>query len=206
MYLSNLYRAYFKHQCESHPVLAHQDGVGERVFAMVGIEEALSDFRSGAKAKGFIFRLIHYTYTVGDDAAHETRKQLQGGFIVARHFSGRNLGTPDYYEAMEQSEQITDELIEKMIADSINGHPLWYHSLDSRQTISVQPVTLLGDGSYTGWLCTFQFANFWRNCTEAEDAPQWSDGGLTPIDLFEDSEPEPEPEPTPTPEPEDIDP
>ena len=184
MYLTNLYRAYFYHQCEAHPALAHQDEVGERVFQVVGIEEALGDFRTGAKAKGFIFRLINYTYTIGDDGGHETQKQIQGGFIIARHFSGRNIGTPDYYAAMEQSEQVADEIIEKMIADSLNAHPLFYHSLDSRQQINVQPVAITGDANYAGWLCTFQFANFWRNCISDADAPAWSDGGLTPHDLL----------------------
>ena len=183
MQQADLYRKYFEHQCVNHPDLAHASTAGSRVFEMVSVEEALGDFRSGAKEKGFIFRLLQYTYTVGDDGVHEVKKAMQGGFVIARYFSGRILGTADYYEAMEDAERVIDEMIEKMLADSRAGHPLWYYSLDARQDIIVQPVTVLGDASYTGWLCTFRWSNFFRNCLSDPAAPVWLDEGATPFEL-----------------------
>ena len=182
MIFQDTYRLYFKHQAENHPSLAHQDLTGERVFQMIGVEEALGDFRTGVKEKAFIMRLLNYNYSIGDAGEHETKKFLEGGFIIARHFSGRAVGTADYYEAMDDSEQVVDEVIEKMLADSRNGHPLWYHSLDSRQNIRVNPRAYTGDASYAGWLVTFSWSNRFRDCITSDDAPAWIDGGLTPYE------------------------
>ena len=76
-----------------------------------------------------------------------------------------------------------DEIVEKMIADSINRHPLFYGSLSTKQDISAQPVLYTGDSTYTGWLYTFNFFNKWRNCITHAEAPAWTDGGQTPHNL-----------------------
>lgn len=180
--LAELYRKYFRHQCVNHPDLLHADAAGSRVFQLIDVEEALGDFRSGAKEKGYIFRLVNYTYQVGDNGNHETLKEVQGGFLVAKHFSSRKTGTTDYYTAVQNSERITDDIIEKMFADSRNGHPLWHSSLDSRQQITVQPQTLNTD-SYTGWLVIFRWWYPFRDCITSEEAPDWGDGGKTPFVL-----------------------
>jgi hypothetical protein len=178
----DLYRKYFKHQCENHPDLAHADTNGSKVFQTIDVEEALGDFRTGAKEKSFIFRLINYTFQVGDDGADETKKIFTGGFIVARYFDQRNTGESDFYTAVESSEKIVDELIEKMVSDSRAGHPLFYHTLDARQNINVQPALQFAPG-YAGWLVTFTFSNPIRICLTDEAAPAWSDGGQTPFEL-----------------------
>lgn len=178
----DLYRKYFKHQVTHHPDLAHADTNGSKVFEVIDVEEALGDFRSGAKEKSFIFRLINYTFSVGDDGGNETRKLFTGGFIVARYFDQRNTGESDYYTAIESSEKIVDELIEKMVSDSRAGHPLFFHTLDARQNINVQPALQFAPG-YAGWLVTFSFSNPIRICLTDEDAPAWTDGGQTPFEL-----------------------
>lgn len=151
---------------------------------MIGIEEAFGDFRSGVKEKDFILRAINYYYAVSDEGTHEARKLATGGFIVAKYFSPRSGGSSSYYEAIEQSERIMDEIIEKIISDSRAGHPLWGYSLNSRQQFNVQDVMFTGDGSYAGRRCVFQFSNFFRICVTSDDAPEWLDGGQTPF-VFE---------------------
>jgi hypothetical protein len=67
-----------------------------------------------------------------------------------------------------------------MIADSQNGHPMFYYSLDNDQDINVTSAPKGLDGSYAAKICTFTFFQHWRNCTTSPDAPTWLDGGLTP--------------------------
>lgn len=177
MIFIDTYRKYFEWQAENHPALLHSDT--RRVFQMVGIEEAMGDFRTGAKEKDFILRGINYYYTIGDDGGHETRKYATGGFIVAKYFSNRN-DLKGMNDALAASEQVMDEIIEKIIADSKNGHPLWGYSLNSRQQFAVQDALYVGDGCYAGRRCIFPFNNFWRNCITHADAPAWLDDGVTP--------------------------
>lgn len=178
--LNDTYRKYFEHQATAHPDLQH--GTGGNVFATINVEEALGDFRAGAKEKGFIFRLINYFFSIGDNGAHETRKEINGGFIIAHYHSPRTGGVEQIYEALRKSEKVGDEIIEKMITDSRNGHPLFGRSFDSNQDVTAQPVTSVGD-NYSGYRYIFKFSNHWRNCITAAEAPAWTDGGTTPHDL-----------------------
>ena len=177
------YINYFKHQAENHPLLAHSDSLGSRVFATITTEEALGDFRSGARSKGYIMRLLEYSYQVTDAGNHEVTKRHEGGFIIAHYHSSRDGGDTQYLEAVAKAERVVDDMIEKMIADSKAGHPLFYYSLDSRQDFIVTPARFIGDASYSGYLCLFSFNSFFRNCITAEDAPAWGDDGATPFDL-----------------------
>lgn len=147
------------------------------------IEEALGDFRAGATTKGYIFRLIDYTYSIANEGNGQVRKTFQGGFVVAHYYSNRNDGSADYHAAKRKAEQVTDEIIEKMIADSINGHPLFNHSFDSRQQINVTPYSAVSGTSYTGYLATFEWTGNFRDCVTSDDAPAWIDGGQTPFSL-----------------------
>lgn len=185
MYFSDLYIAYFKHQAVNHPDLLHDDAVGSRVFEVITVEEALGDFRTAVAEKNYIMRLMHYTYNVGDRGLNEVRKYIQGGFIIA-HYHSDKAGTVTQLEAMALAEKVVDEIIEKMIADSKAGHPLLYHSLDSKQDITVSPVMYVGDNSYSGWMCLFNIYNWWRDCITHEDAPAWLDDGVTPFELLEE--------------------
>jgi hypothetical protein len=181
---NDTYRKYFKHQAVNHPDLAHGDSPGQKVFEVIDIEEALGDLRSVAKAKSFIFRLINYTYQIADPQIRgDVQKHINGGFIIAHHHSARKDGASGFYEAMLKSEKIVDEIIEKMIHDSNTGHPLFNYSLNTPSGVHVQPKIAMGDSGYSGWLCTFHIANFWRNCITSLDAPAWGDGGQTPHDL-----------------------
>lgn len=177
-----LYRKYFLHQCEHHPDLNHSEENGNRVFEVIDIEDALGDFRTGAKEKSYIFRLINYTYSVGDDAEHEVKKTFTGGFLIAKYFDIKNTGKAALYSAMNDSEKVMDEFIEKMISDSQNGHPLFNYSFDSRQQINIQPA-LQVNPSYAGWLITFSWSDHFRICLTDPSAPIWVDGGQTPFEL-----------------------
>ena len=184
MTFSDVYNAYFEHQAINHPDLLHDPASGQRAFAIISLEEALGDFRSGAKAKGPIMRLIEYSYTASDFGAHEVRKRIEGGFIIAHYHSARAGGSDGYLDAMVASERIVDEIVEKMIGDSKAGHPLFYYSLSSRQDFTVNPTRFIGDACYSGYICLFSFSNYFRACPDGEGAPAWLDGGVTPHNLL----------------------
>lgn|GEM_PF-1952022 len=180
---SDLYRKYFEHQAINHPVLQHDPTTrGRKIFAVIDIEESHGDFVGRVPDKGFVMRLINYTYQVGQQE-HQATKSIQGGFMIARYYNESKNGKQDYFSALDASEKIVDEIIEKMIADSQNGHPLFDNYFDSEQYTNVQSINFEGDGTYAGWRCLFRTDQFWRNCLDSPDAPAWLDGGLTPFDL-----------------------
>jgi hypothetical protein len=193
MLQNDAYINYFRWQCANHPDLLHSDEAGSRIFEVIDIDEALGDFRSGVKEKDFIFRLIMYTYSPRL-VDNNFKKQLQGGFIIAKNFSPRK---SNHLEASRAAEEITDHFIAKMISDSANGHSLWMHSLDDGSDISVVPVLLTGDGAYAGWRVIFSFENFFDHCVPGASAPEWLDEGVTPEIYEQEPEPDPEEEETP---------
>lgn len=178
MIFNNLYRDYLLHQAVNHPDLQHQPEK-DKVFEMMSIEEAVGDFRTTIKEKGFIMRGIHYTYSISDKNA-DAMKQLTCGFVIAKYHSSRTGGKEAFQQVLVDTEKVVDEIVEKMIADSKNGHPLFYYSLNTAQNVSVIPKVSAGEVGYSGWLCTFRIANHWRNCIKHTDAPQWADDGKTP--------------------------
>lgn len=181
--VADLYRKYFKHQTVNHPDLLHADTSGAQVFAVIPTEEFVGDFRANAQTKGYIFRLLEYSYQVGDDNTPRTQKRIQGGFIVAHHYSQRDGGTDAYHLAMDRSEQVIDEMIEKIVSDSRAGHPLFGYSISAGQDFQVTPTRMTGDMSYAGYMVLFTFAPDFRICITDPAAPAWVDGGETPFEL-----------------------
>lgn len=169
-----LYRKYFERLCAVHPELLHLDETGKKVFQMIGIEEAYGDFRVNVAEKGYIFRLITYTWSLtGHD---QPLKTPIGGFIIAKYNSSREGGTPAFFEAMESTERLCDMFAAKVLSDSANGHPLFYYSANTLDELrwNASPLVKTGDGSYSGWLCTFHFSNAVKVCLD--DAPvEWQE-------------------------------
>lgn len=180
MIFTNYYIDYFKWQAINHPDLAHDDAEGSRVFEVIDVEEALGDFRGAVKEKAFIFRLILYTYEPRL-AEGEIMKNMQGGFIIAHSFSARDGGGSDHLQALTLSEQVVDQIIAKMIADSRNGHPLFEGSFDTPDGVIVTPVVYTGDSSYAGWRVLFDLASSMDICIPGANAPDWIDEGVTPF-------------------------
>lgn len=183
MTFEDSYINYFRHQAENHPDILHQDVEGLRTFDAISIEEAMiTGLRSGVKPGQTVLKAINYTYNIlrpGTDML----KRIRAGFMVACYYSPRNSTQTQFIEALTTAERITDELIEKMLADSENGHPLFNYSLDSDQDIHVSTMPMKPEGNYIAKICMVSFDQFWRNCITHPDAPAWLDGGLTPFEL-----------------------
>jgi hypothetical protein len=173
------YINYFKHQAETHPDLLHTDS--RRVFEVVDFEEAWSDFRSTIKEKDHIMRLA--LPSGGLSGNSDETIEVMGGFMIAKYFKTRNGTQEDVLDALASSLAIGLDIAEKICADSNNGHPLWYWSAGSPETLdlSYTPRVYAGDAAYAGYMFIFRFNNEWRNCPSSVEAPVWTDGGLTPF-------------------------
>lgn len=176
-----LYRDYWKHQAKAHPTLAHTDAA--RVFQVITIEQALGDYRVGVQAQGWIFRLIEPTYRILLDDSGRYRKYMQGGYVVAKWIDFRAADEDTRHQIVDQVEQVNDDLIAKMIADSMNDFPLFNHSLDSNQQISSELVPITGDASYIGIRTIYSWDTGFVNCLLPLEEEGWADEGVTPYPI-----------------------
>lgn len=174
-----LYHGYNLHQAENHPDLLHSDT--NLVFAQVGVEEAVGDLRSAnVSAKGYIMRSFNPSFRIkpGEQAPEQ---QFDGGFLIARRYDMRNVGTSDYRDAMNGSERIAVDIIRKMYADSVAGHPLFHYKAHSHLTVTARERPVTGDMGYCGWMIFWSLPNIF--CYESPaTGPAWVDGGLTPFE------------------------
>lgn len=181
MTFEDLYIAYFKHQASNHPDILHTDVDGNRAFEVVDLDEGLDQQRTQVQVGGYLLQLFHYSYRVGQSSGTgEAVKIIQGGFKLAAHYEPREDGQDGYQEALRNAERVTDEIIEKMFSDSLNGHPLFYYSLNLNQDMNVTTEPRFVNGSYAAKVCIFSYSNHFRNCITDDAAPAWVDGGVTP--------------------------
>lgn len=179
MIQNDVYHNYFKHQYISHPDLGNGDETG---FEYVSLEEALGEYRRDISSDKIIMRLSMYTYAPNDNEAADAQKLCQGAFVLLKNFSLRSGNKAAYYAAMAATEKVVDEIIEKMLADSRNDHPLFHNSLNTAKNIFVSPREFEGDGK-CGWIVSLRFTTWFRNCITDPAAPAWLDGGETPHEL-----------------------
>lgn len=179
----NSYQSYYKYQCTIHPELLHEDEYDKRVFEVSSFEEAWGQLRDGIVPHGYLFRLIDYTFGLGGAHAGDDRQLKEGGFIIAKHASTREDGTPAEAEAIAKCEDIAKWFANRMLADSQNEHPLFENSINTLQDMgwNAQVVRNVGDGSYYGWLCVFNFSNYINTCLPTEGEADYV--ALTPHDI-----------------------
>lgn len=170
-----LYKNYFEFLTTCHPELLHLRELCKVVFEIKPIEKAFGSFRSTAAEKHYLFRLIEYTYSLADAGDENSLQDIQGGFIVAKYHSNREEGSQAYCQAVTDSEIVALDFAEKMMADSKNGHPLFYHSANNATNLSwtAQVVRCVGDATYSGWLITFRFKAEMHNCIEDHPNEKW---------------------------------
>lgn len=176
------YRNYFRHQCKNHPDLLHEDVSGRKVFEVIDVEEAEGAFRTEASDTGYIFRLINYTFALRSDGGSNALKQPDGGFVIAKLYRARSGGVDSKMQALSDAERIGLDIIEKMVTDSREGHPLFHYSIDSVDELNLfaTPRMYAGDTGYAGWIFTFNFRNFQRTDSQCDASTAWLDGGKTP--------------------------
>lgn len=172
------YYDYFKHQAEAHPSLAHTST--NRVYSLVTLEAALSDLRTDVlDVQGYLLRLIEPTFRFsGQDGV--PHKLIEGGYTIHKYYNRQASGDAAYLQAIADTERVGDDILEKMIADSENGHPLFAGDFSVPDaTSSIRHNT--ADAGYVGWLYLFSWQIPFGFCVPATRA-EWTDDGLTPYD------------------------
>lgn len=171
---------YFKYLCEQHPDLLHAETSGQRVFEVKAYEEAFSDFRTGAQEKAYFVRFIVPTMRM-QGSGMNARKMYQAGLMVGKYYSTREDAKTAKVAAWAAAERVADDFVARMVADSRNGHPLFFNSIDdvSNLNLSGDFLDAEGDGSFAAVLYMFDFSTF--RCVDPAGAeyPEWVDGPLT---------------------------
>lgn len=175
--------AYFQNLAEQHPDVLHSETSGQRAFEVTAYEEAFSDFRTAGQEKAFFVRLV--LPTMRWEASHENaRKVYQAGLMVGRYYSRREAAKSDLVEAWSEAERVADDFVARMVADSRNGHPLFFHSIDRPENLKLTGDfwDVQGDGSYAAVLYLFEFGNFRCVDPTGSEVAEWLDGGSTSYD------------------------
>lgn len=174
------YWNYFKNLCVNHPKLQHQDTAGEKVFSRADITEVFTGFRMDLKAKGYGFILLDPTSVINEPGSSNILQEYEGGFIICKYFKRDD--NSSFITAIEETEEVYKDIVERMIHDSQNGFPMFNFSLNKTNNFNAQ-ITQASDGSYAGWMVTFSYKNQ-AMIQSRKDCPQrvnWIDGGLTQI-------------------------
>lgn len=169
------YINYFRYNAGQHPDLLHDEESARRVFEVIDVEEAFGDLRTAGQEKTMIMRLILPFSNIDEDMSQDARVVLTGGFVVAAYAGQREQGKIEFENALSKSHQVALDFVEKMVADAQTEHPLFYNSIRSIKELNwnAQSRIGIGDGSYHGYICTFSFQNWFRNCLSEHDDDTW---------------------------------
>ena len=152
---------YFKDLCVNHPLLAHDEAVGSRIFEVIAYEEAFGDFRTAATEKGYFVRLIMPTmgWSKKDDNAW---KEYQCGLLFGKSYSSRESAKTAKIQAWDAAERIADDFVARMVYDSRDGHSLFNSTIDqvANMELSGDYMDAAGDGAYAAVMIVFNFKTF----------------------------------------------
>lgn len=173
---------YFAYLCTQHPELLHADTTGARVFEVRDLDNAFGALRTGMKEKDFAVRLVLPSVEYRSEA-NNARKAYQFGLLVAKYHGRRDMADSDLIEAISDSERVAEDFLERIVSDSRNGLPLFGGSVDQVSDLkaTLEVVTPLFDGSYSGVLLLFELQPWRKIISTACDPVAWEDGGLTPL-------------------------
>lgn len=149
----------------------------------MSVEDALGAFRGKASSSGFFFHLMDYNWSVDETGAYQFQRKM-GGFVIGKRIDIRKNPASARIVCRNQCETIANDFITHMVADSRAGHPLFGNSSDTLQSLklNVQPAYVVGDGSYDGIVCTFEFSPPRDYELECHPVPAWQQLSPTEYD------------------------
>lgn len=167
-----LYVKYFEWLCALHPSLLHT--AANKVFEVISVDDAFGDYRGKYSPSGFFFRLIDPTWSV-EEIGRFYFQRKEGGFIVGKKTDLRNANTAARLAVRDAVENVVNDFIAHMVADSQNGHPLFSGGSDSPEMLRIncQPAFTAADGSYDALICTFQFYPEMNYQLACHASPEW---------------------------------
>lgn len=147
----------------SHIDINHQESTGQQAFACITIEELYKDdisdvlkkLRSKFRPKSPMFLAIKYIWNGYDAGSSNEMKNLMGGFVILDHYEKDNQESS--IAAETTAEEIVEDVIAKIIADSRNGE-FWVYSTNTPTSFNVTPFDRISN--YIGWQVTFEFGDY----------------------------------------------
>lgn len=173
MQLVDKYIEYFRTICENHPELNHAEGDGTQVFSILPLLDYVGgQWRGRLREKGYAFILLLFNETMGSNS-HLVRN---GGFVVLHYHSSREGEDTDFTTALQRSQKVGYDVIQRMMYDSRNDELLFGDSITSTDDIelAVEPEVFSGDAGYSGYMFAFRFKEYFDNCIE-NSGVAWKD-------------------------------
>ena len=157
------YSDYFKEIATNHVAIRHQDEKGEKAFYHISIEDVfIGAGRNEWKQKGRILVLMDPIININRSNTHSIKQSYEGGFMILAHFKKGD--ETDHVEKKNHTHEIAYDIINRMIMNSKEGHPLFNYSIDGHNAFNVDFADYKGDGYYTGTRCTFSFMTNKEKC------------------------------------------
>lgn len=152
---------YFKNLCVQHPLLTHSESTGSRVFEVIAYDEALGDFKTGAKEKVYFVRFILPTMK-WQNQGNNAHKRYECGIMVGKYYSTREAAKAEKIAAWAAAERIADDFIARMVYDSREGNALFNSTIDLIENANLAGdfIDAQGDGSYAAVMYLFDFGTF----------------------------------------------
>lgn len=175
-YLNNVVD-YFKGLCVQHPLLKHSEDAGRRIFEVIAYDEALGDFKTGAKEKAYFVRFILPTMKWANQG-NNAHKHYECGLMVGKFYSTREDAKTEKITAWADAERVADDFIARMVYDSREGHALFNSTIDLVENAHLTGdfLDVQGDGSYAAVMYLFDFGCF--RCIDAAGSDFISAGWL----------------------------
>ncbi len=177
------YIRYFKYLAQKHPLLLHDDTIGGKTFDVVlqrDIKE-LDIARMGIKSDAdFILILVIPTMETEDAEDGNAKRTHLGGFLILKKTSPRTDAKYEWWNSLPETEVIALQILQRMVADSQAGHPLFHRQADRFENLNARFSERVVEEKWVGFLVTFSYKNILPHCPI--DCV-WTDSGTTPTDL-----------------------
>lgn len=177
-----LYNLYFKHIAKMHPLLSHRDEVGSYAFDIVlqsDVKE-LTFTRGDVNPSGdFILLAVVPTLEMQEAMDGSVRRTYTGGFFILKKHTPRNNDKRAWWSGMADTEIIAIQILQRIVMDSRNKHPLFDRSCDAMGHLNYRLIERIIDEKWYGYLVTFNFYNIIPDCPRMDCA--WIDNGISPF-------------------------
>jgi hypothetical protein len=177
------YIQYFRHLANMYTSLSHQQETGSATFDVVLQNQVkeLDIARTGINpASETLMLAVIPTIELNETEDAQGRRNYTGAFFILKKYHPKNDPKMKFWAVMGEAEQAGIDILERMVKDSLNKHPLFSRSIDTLDKLEARFIERVIDDKWYGYLVTFKFATK-IPCTGAGDATKWRDGGITPF-------------------------
>jgi hypothetical protein len=174
------YANYFEYVASKHPLLNHVAEIGKRTFDVIP-QSDVKDFdmiRTEIDAAAdFAMVAVIPTLELQERTDAGVNRTYTGAFFVLKKYSSRNDEKRSWYGGTSEAEGIAEDILQRIVKDSRNKHPLFHRSCDTMGALNYRMLERKVS-NWSGLLVTFNFSNIMPDCPNT--TTNWLDNGLTP--------------------------